>query len=113
MEITNRNFFRLIADGTFGSHNDIEPMSAYKWEHLVLIGEAENLLPFLKKGINIHQKDNCLNHHSWHNAEGDSLYELLLAKRCPHALDIRTHYYTWKFLKKFSRNPDGTLHIEK
>lgn len=52
-------------------------------------------------------------HHSWHNAEGDSLYELLLAKRCPHALDIRTHYYTWKFLKKFSRNPDGTLHIEK
>lgn len=61
MEITNRNFFRLIADGTFGSHNDIEPMSAYKWEHLVLIGEAENLLPFLKKGINIHQKDNCLN----------------------------------------------------
>ena len=52
-------------------------------------------------------------HHSWHNAEGDSLYELLLAKRCPHALDIRTHYYTWKFLKKFSRNPNGTLHIEK
>lgn len=52
-------------------------------------------------------------HHSWRNAEGDSLYELLLTKRCPHALDIRTHEYTWKFLKKFSRNPDGSLHIEK
>ena len=52
-------------------------------------------------------------HHRWFNAEGDSLYELLLAKRCPHALDIRTHYYTWNFLKRFSRNPDGTLHIEK
>ena len=52
-------------------------------------------------------------HHRWFNAGGDSLYELLLAKRCPHALDIRTHYYTWKFLKRFSRNPDGTLHIEK
>ena len=52
-------------------------------------------------------------HHRWFNAAGDSLYELLLAKRCPHALDIRTHDYTWKFLKRFSRNPDGTLHIEK
>lgn len=52
-------------------------------------------------------------HHRWFNAEGDSLYELLLAKRCPHALDIRTHEYTWNFLKRFSRNPDGTLHIEK
>ena len=52
-------------------------------------------------------------HHRWFNADGDSLYELLLAKRCPHALDIRTHEYTWNFLKRFSRNPDGTLHIEK
>lgn len=61
MEVINRNFFRLIADGTFYCHENIEPMSAYKWEHLILIGEAEGLLPFLKKGISKHKSDNGLN----------------------------------------------------
>jgi poly(3-hydroxybutyrate) depolymerase len=51
--------------------------------------------------------------HRWLNSDEESLYELLLAKRCPHALDIRTHSYTWQFLKRFSRNPDGTLNINK
>ena len=51
--------------------------------------------------------------HRWFNQNGVSMYELFLEKRCPHAIDIRTHTYTWNFLKKFARNPDGTLHIEK
>lgn len=52
-------------------------------------------------------------HHRWVDADGVSMYELFLAKRCPHALDIRTATYAWEFLKKFSRNPDGTLNIAK
>lgn len=52
-------------------------------------------------------------HHRWFDAEGNSLYELLLAKRCPHALDIRTASLAWQFLRKFSRNADGTLNIER
>lgn len=51
--------------------------------------------------------------HSWKNEDGVSMYQLLLAKRCPHALEIRTTTFAWEFLKKFSRNPDGTLNIEK
>ena len=54
-------------------------------------------------------------HHRWFtDDEGhESLYELLLTKRCPHALDIRTTTIAWEFLKKFSRNPDGSLTISK
>lgn len=51
--------------------------------------------------------------HRWFAPDGTALYELFLTKRCPHALDIRTASYAWDFLKKFSRNPDGTLNIEK
>ena len=52
-------------------------------------------------------------HHRWFSRDPGSpaLYELFLAKRMPHALDIRTARYAWEFLKKFSRNPDGSLSI--
>lgn len=52
-------------------------------------------------------------HHRWHSndAGNPALFELFLAKRMPHALDIRTARYAWEFLKKFSRNADGSLSI--
>ena len=50
-------------------------------------------------------------HHRWFNGNGVSMYELFLAKRCPHALDIRTTTYAWQFLKRFSRNSDGSLSV--
>jgi len=54
-------------------------------------------------------------HHRWYSKDGGNppLYELFLAKRMPHALDIRTVRYAWEFLKKFSRNADGLLSIAK
>lgn len=54
-------------------------------------------------------------HHRWFTKDpgGESLYELLLTKRCPHALDIRTAGIVWRFLKKFSRNADGSLQIDR
>ncbi len=52
-------------------------------------------------------------HHRWFDSDGNSMYELLLTKRCPHALDIRTAGIAWQFLKQFSRNADGTLKINK
>ncbi len=54
-------------------------------------------------------------HHRWFSSDpsNPALYEVLLAKRMPHALDIRTARYAWEFMKKFSRNPDGSLSISK
>lgn len=52
-------------------------------------------------------------HHRWFSRDpgSPSLYEILLAKRMPHALDLRQIEIAWKFMKKFSRNPDGSLSI--
>lgn len=52
-------------------------------------------------------------HQRWtSNDAGNPVYcELLLAKRCPHALDIRTAGYAWEFMKHFSRNEDGTIAV--
>lgn len=49
--------------------------------------------------------------HIWYTEdEGRApLYQLLLTKRCPHALDIRTAGIAWEFMKHFARNADGTL----
>lgn len=54
-------------------------------------------------------------HHRWFSRdEGHpALYEVLLAKRMPHALDLRAPRLAWQFMKKFARNADGTLSIEE
>lgn len=53
--------------------------------------------------------------HRWFTEdEGHApLYQLLPAKRCPHALDIRTAGIAWEFLKRFSRNGDGSLNVRE
>lgn len=52
-------------------------------------------------------------HHKWFSRDlgSISLYEILLAKRMPHALDLRQLEIAWNFMKKFSRNSDGSLNI--
>ena len=54
-------------------------------------------------------------YHAWHSADAGSpvLYELVLAKRMPHAVDLRQLELAWAFLKKFSRQKDGSLKISE
>jgi len=54
-------------------------------------------------------------HHRWYSKDAGNpvFYELFLAKRMPHALDIRTARYAWEFMKRFSRNADGSLSISE
>ena len=39
------------------------------------------------------------------------LLTLVLAKRMPHALDLRQTEIFWNYMKQFRRNPDGSLSI--
>ena len=49
--------------------------------------------------------------HKWRTKDegGQFLYELLLAKRMPHALDLRSIRYAWDFMKHFQRSAEGEL----
>ena len=50
-------------------------------------------------------------HHKWHSEDFPSkpLYELIYAKRMPHAVDLRQIELAWEFMKQFARNADGSL----
>lgn len=53
-------------------------------------------------------------HQRWHSKDAGApvLYEMLTAKRMPHAIVPRQIELAWEFLKKFRRMPDGSLKIE-
>lgn len=53
-------------------------------------------------------------HQRWHSNDAGSpvLYELMIAKRMPHAIDLAQTRYAWNFIKKFRRMPDGSLKID-
>lgn len=50
---------------------------------------------------------------AWHSEdEGHPVYyEKLFVKRMPHAVNPVELEYAWNFIKRFSRNADGTLNI--
>lgn len=54
-------------------------------------------------------------HQRWHSSDPGSpvLYEMLTAKRMPHAVLPVQLEFAWKFIKKFRRSPEGALIIEE
>lgn len=54
-------------------------------------------------------------HQRWHSSDPGSpvLYEMLTAKRMPHAVLPLQLEFAWKFIKKFRRSPEGALIIEE
>lgn len=61
MDIIKRNFFRLLRSGALNEFESLEPMSAFKWNKLFLMIEAQNVLPLVVKGIKNHQYDGNMN----------------------------------------------------
>jgi hypothetical protein len=51
MDIIQRNLFRLLRSGAFGTQEQIEPMSAFKWERLYQIAMLHDVIPYAYKGI--------------------------------------------------------------
>ena len=51
MDIIQRNLFRLLRSGAFGTQEQIEPMSVFKWERLYQIAMLHDVIPYAYKGI--------------------------------------------------------------
>ncbi|MCR4603576.1 MAG: nucleotidyltransferase family protein [Prevotella sp.] len=51
MNIIRRNFFRLLRAGVFEQHEDIEPMSAWKWRQVLESARTLDVAPLLLDGI--------------------------------------------------------------
>ncbi len=50
-------------------------------------------------------------HHIWYSQDEGHLplYQVMVAKRMPHAVDLRQIRFAWDFIRHYSRNADGTL----
>ncbi len=57
MDVVQRNFFRLLRSGTFGGHEPVEPMSAYKWNRLYQMALMHGVAALTADGIERHRKD--------------------------------------------------------
>lgn len=61
MDVIQRNFFRILCSGAFGTQSSIEPMSPFKWRRLMQMVEAQQVMPVFVKGIARHAMDEGLN----------------------------------------------------
>ena len=52
MDITTRNFFRLLRAGAFGETEQIEPMSAWKWHRVYQLSVVHEVTALLFDGVN-------------------------------------------------------------
>lgn len=51
MDIIERNFYRLLRAGAFGTEEQLEPLSAWKWNRLYQLSEMHDVSPIIYKGI--------------------------------------------------------------
>ena len=54
MDIIQRNFFRILCSGAFGTQSNLEPMSPFKWRRLIQMVEAQQVMPIFINGIARH-----------------------------------------------------------
>ena len=54
-------------------------------------------------------------YHKWFTEDEShlSLYQVMVAKRMPHAVDLRQIRYGWEFIRHFRRNADGSLEYDE
>ena len=51
MNIIERNFYRLLRAGAFDTQEEIEALSAWKWNRLYQLAEMHDVTPILYKGL--------------------------------------------------------------
>ena len=61
MDVIQRNFFRILSSGAFGTQSSIEPMSPFKWRRLMQMVEEQQVTSIFINGIAAHSMDEGLN----------------------------------------------------
>lgn len=61
IDIITRNFFKMMRSGALNEYVDLEPMSAFKWNRLIEIVQAQNVLTVASRAIKNHQYESKFN----------------------------------------------------
>lgn len=57
MDVIQRNFMRLLRSGAFGEHEELEPMSEWKWKRLYQLSLIHGVTPWIADGIQLLSDD--------------------------------------------------------
>ena len=109
-----------LLDGKWPITREEDPMSALDtlsfWKRYNGIPEGETFDSRHESGLAADETfydgdDQRFLHHRWHSGDPGQppLLEMVLAKRMPHALDLRQIQLAWQYIRHFSRMPDGSL----
>ena len=81
MDIVARNLFRLLRNGAFGTQEQIEPMSAFKWERLYQLALVHRVVTYAYQGLQKSRDQFFVNlterqEEAWLKAVGDTSRQL-------------------------------------
>ena len=57
MNVLQRNFFRLLRSGTFGSKEQLEPLSTWKWDKLYRLSLMHGVAALIYDGMMVMKDD--------------------------------------------------------
>lgn len=110
-----------LLDGKWPIRKEADPMSVldtisfWKRYNNISLADAEHSGEY-ESGLTADEtfydcEDRRFLHHRWFSEDEGrpALFEMVLAKRMPHALDLRQTELAWQFIKHFSRASDGSL----
>lgn len=61
IDIITRNFFRMMRSGALNEFVELEPMSAFKWQRLIDISKAQDVLSVTSRAVKNHQFEPTFN----------------------------------------------------
>ena len=61
MDIIKRNFFRILLSGALGENEALEPMTRFKWNRLVQMIKAQDVVAIAIDGLSQHSHDEGYN----------------------------------------------------
>lgn len=113
-----------LLDGKWPITRDHDPMSVLDtiafWKRYNNIPIGEEHSGEYESGLAADEtsydyEDQRFLHHRWFSGDdgNPALLEMVLAKRMPHALDLRQIELAWQYIRHFSRDTDGSLHYNE
>lgn len=85
------------------------------WLHYNHLHEEPLFADSTASGLASDSTDHCGRYinQSWYDAEGNDLYHFITVERMAHAVDLPEFDLGWNIIRRYHRNPDGTLQKEK
>nr|MCR4852642.1 hypothetical protein [Prevotella sp.] len=123
MDITNRNFYRLLRSGAFDNHQELEPMSKFKWKRVLQLAESQDVGIYISHGIENQMDDpameifpeleNELTPYKGHPLPDVNATTLSIMKAEPKPSNVFLRHKLKKIIKKDDSSEDTSIETQQ